>query len=51
MAIKKLDALTVPEQWRIVAEFPDYEVSNYGNVRRATPETQHGTWASGQAET
>ncbi len=37
MAIEKLDARTVPEQWRIVAEFPDYEVSNHGNVRRATP--------------
>ena len=25
------------EEWRIIAEFPDYAVSNLGNVRRETP--------------
>lgn len=24
----------VPEEWRVVAEFPDYEVSSHGRVRR-----------------
>ncbi len=27
---------TVPEEWRSVAEFPDYAVSNLGRVRRET---------------
>ena len=27
---------TVPEEWRLVADFPDYAVSNFGRVRRET---------------
>lgn len=32
--------LVVSEEWRVVAEFPDYEVSNLGRVRRITPMIQ-----------
>jgi hypothetical protein len=31
-----------PEEWRIIADFPDYEVSDLGRVRRATD----AVWAS-----
>ncbi|HEY2616145.1 MAG TPA: HNH endonuclease [Acetobacteraceae bacterium] len=37
MAIEKLGGRLAPEQWRLIVAFEDYEVSTFGNVRRATP--------------
>ena len=31
---------TIPEEWRIVADFPDYEVSSHGRVRRKTDDVR-----------
>jgi len=53
MANPKLPSRTAPEQWRLVPSNPDYNISDHGNVQRATPGrntapgrplTSHLTW-------
>jgi hypothetical protein len=33
---------TLPEEWRTVVDFPDYEVSSLGRVRRSNPIARNG---------